>query len=109
MLKMPEGTIDLVQPGDSVSDGAKNYAIGTVVSAEALPYTFQVVDETSGELKNAPLDRYENILVTIEANMNTSGTILTTESGFVVTVGTQINVSGPCYSGVGYVTSITCR
>lgn len=106
VLKMPAGTTELVQPGDKLLDGLKNYAIGTVVSAEAVPYTFQVVDEDTGVLKNAVMDRYENILITVEANMNTGTSALTTESGFVITVGTQVTVAGPCYSGVGYVISI---
>ena len=95
-----------LQTGDALKDGAKNYAIGTVVSAQAIPYTFQVVDEETGTLMNAPMDRYENILVTVSCNMNTSGTAITADSGFTLTVGTQVNVSGPCYSGVGYVISL---
>ena len=87
--KMPAGAGELVQPGDAIKDGAKNYDIGTVVSAVYVP-----------------MDRYENIEIVIEANMNTSSAALTTESGFTVTVGTQVNVAGPCYSGTGYVTSI---
>ncbi len=106
LQKMPAGTTELVQPGDALKDGAKNYAIGTVVSAQAIPYTFQVVDEETGTLMNAPMDRYENILVTVSCNMNTSGTAITADSGFTLTVGTQVNVSGPCYSGVGYVISL---
>jgi len=106
VLKMPAGTTELVQPGDALLDGLKNYAIGTVVSAEAVPYTYQVVDETTGVQKNAVMDRYENILITVEANMNLSTAALTTESGYTVTVGTQVTVAGPCYSGVGYVISI---
>ena len=106
LQQLPAGTAELIQPGDSVSDGARNYAMGKVVSAHAAPYTYQVADESTGEVKNAPLDRYENVIITIESGMNTSGSSLTTDSGFVVTVGTQVHVTGPCYAGTGYVIAI---
>ena len=104
--KMPAGAGELVQPGDAIKDGAKNYDIGTVVSSTVIPFTYQVTNEENGTAVYVPLDRYENIEIVIEANMNTSSAALTTESGFTVTVGTQVNVAGPCYSGTGYVTSI---
>lgn len=106
LAKMPAGSGELVQAGDSVSDGARNYAIGTVVSAETVPYTYQSTDETTGTVQNVPLDRYENVRVTIRANLSPSSKGLATADGYVVTVGTQVHLSGPCYAGTGYVIAI---
>ena len=38
------GTSVLIQPGDQIADNIKNYEIGQVVSAEAVPALVQVLD-----------------------------------------------------------------
>lgn len=106
LVQVPKGAADLIQPGDAIRDSARNYDIGTVVSHEVLPYTVQVADEENLSVKNAVLDRYDNILLTINANMLASGSALTTESGYQVMVGTKVFLSGPCYAGTGYVIAI---
>lgn len=106
LVQVPKGAADLIEPGDAVRDSTRNYDIGTVVSHEVLPYTVQVADEENLTVKNAVMDRYDNILLTIRSNMLTSGTALTTESGYQVTVGTKVYLAGPCYAGTGYVIAI---
>ena len=106
LVQVPKGAADLIQPGDAIRDSARNYDIGTVVSHEVQPYTVQVADEENLTVKNAVLDRYDNILLTIQANMLTGGTALTAESGYQITVGTKVYLAGPCYAGTGYVIAI---
>lgn len=106
LVQVPKGAADLIEPGDAVRDSTRNYDIGTVVSHEVLPYTVQVADEENLTVKNAVMDRYDNILLTIRSNMLTGGTALTTESGYQVTVGTKVYLAGPCYAGTGYVIAI---
>lgn len=106
LVQVPKGAADLIQPGDAIRDSSRNYDIGTVVSHEVLPYTVLSADEENLTVKNAVLDRYDNIQITIQANMLTGGTALTTESGYTVTVGTKIYLAGPCYAGTGYVIAI---
>lgn len=106
LVQVPKGAAELIQPGDAIRDSARNYDIGTVVSHEVLPYTVQVADEENLTVKNAVMDRYDNILLTIQSNMLTGGTALTTESGYQVTVGTKVYLAGPCYAGTGYVIAI---
>lgn len=106
LVQVPKGAADLIEPGDAVRDSTRNYDIGTVVSHEVLPYTVQVADEENLTVKNAVMDRYDNILLTIRSNMITGGSALTTESGYQVTVGTKVYLAGPCYAGTGYVIAI---
>lgn len=106
LVQVPKGAADLIQPGDAVRDSTRNYDIGTVVSHEVLPYTAQVADEENLTVKNVVLDRYDNILLTIQSNMLTGGSALTTESGYQITVGTKVYLAGPCYAGTGYVIAI---
>lgn len=106
LVQVPKGAADLIEPGDAVRDSTRNYDIGTVVSHEVLPYTVQVADEENLTVKNAVMDRYDNILLTIRSNMLTGGNALTTESGYQVTVGTKVYLAGPCYAGTGYVIAI---
>lgn len=106
LVQVPKGAAGLIEPGDAVRDSTRNYDIGTVVSHEVLPYTVQVADEENLTVKNAVMDRYDNILLTIRSDMLTGGTALTTESGYQVTVGTKVYLAGPCYAGTGYVIAI---
>lgn len=106
LVQVPKGAADLIMPGDAVRDSTRNYDIGTVVSHEVLPYTVQVADEENLTVKNAVMDRYDNILLTIQSNMLTGSSALTTESGYQVTVGTKVYLAGPCYAGTGYVIAI---
>jgi len=106
LVQVPSAAADLIQPGDAVKDSARNYDIGTVVSYEVTPFTTQSPDEETLEVKNAELGRYNNIILTIQADMLTGGGGLTTESGYQVTVGTKVYVSGPCYAGTGYIIAV---
>lgn len=106
LVQVPEGMPDLIQNGDAIKDSARNYDIGKVVSYEVAPFTTRAPDEENNIVRNAELDRYCNILLTIQADMLTGDGAMTTASGYKVTVGTKVFVSGPSYAGTGYVTAI---
>ena len=107
LQKMPEGTTELIQPGDAVKEATKNYAIGNVVSATAIPYTIQVPDKSTGEVKNAVLDRYENIEIVVEADIKMGGSKITTAGDdYQIAVGKKVYFAGPCYAGEGYITAV---
>lgn len=107
LQKMPEGTTELIRPGDAVKESTKNYAIGNVVSATAIPYTVQSADESTGEVKNAVLDRYENIEIVVEVEINVGGSKITTAGDdYQIAVGTKVYFAGPCYAGEGYITAL---
>ena len=61
------GTSVLIQPGDQIADNIKNYEIGQVVSAEAVPALVQVLDHDNRRIVWAELEGFEDVLVTIEA------------------------------------------
>lgn len=52
-------------PGDQLADNIKNYDVGTVVSAQAVPCQSLILDQVNGEYVLADVDGYEDVLVTV--------------------------------------------
>lgn len=100
---VPEGTSEFVQVGDIVTDAIKNMNMGTVKAVKAVPYTVVSTDETNRKVVQAPVEGYETVQLTIESNMTVTNSAVTTEGGYIVRVGAQARVKGPCYAGSGFV------
>lgn len=101
-----EGTSQYVHIGDSVVENTKNYAMGSVLAVETLPYTLGVEDISAGVVRQVAQSGYENIRLTIESEATITDKDITTSGGFVVKVGAACAVEGPGYAGNGYVIGI---
>lgn len=100
---LPEGTSSYVKVGDVVTESVKNMNMGTVKAVKTVPYTIAVNDEARGIVVQAPVAGYESVQLTIESNMTITDRAVTTDGGYVVRVGAQARVKGPCYAGSGFV------
>ena len=67
------GTSEIIQPGDRIADNIKNYEVGHVVSAQAVPALVQTPDRESRRWVWAELEGFEDVLVTVEAPCQRQG------------------------------------
>lgn len=100
------GTSVLIQPGDQIADNIKNYEIGQVVSAEAVPALVQVLDHDNRRIVWAELEGFEDVLVTVEAPCTVSDKAFTVGGGYEVRVGTIGFLRGEGYMGSGPIVAV---
>ncbi len=101
-----EGTSGLIQPGDNLVDNVKNFQLGTVVSAEAVPAVVQVLDNQNGRYVDAVVDGFEDVLVTVETSGKEGDMSVELDSGYGLRVGNMAYVRGEGYMGSGPVVAI---
>lgn len=100
------GTSELIRDGDQVADNIKNYAIGKVVDVEAVPYRRRVLDRENFRSVWAESDRYEDILLTLEAPCQITDSAITVDGGYQLRVGTTAYLRGLGYMGSGPIVAI---
>lgn len=100
------GSSELIEAGDQLFDNIKNYEVGRVVSAEAVPSMGNALDIQSRRFVRAELDGFEDVLVTIEAPCVVTDEAITVGGGFEVRVGSTGYFRGEGYMGSGPIISI---
>ena len=100
------GTSSLIQPGDQIADNIKNFEIGEVVSAQAVPAMVQVLDHDSRRIVWAELEGFEDVLVTIQAPCAVSDENTTVGGGYNLRVGALAFLKGEGYMGSGPIISV---
>ena len=100
------GTSEMIRPDDRISDNIKNYEVGRVVSAQAVPALIQVADEENRRWVWAEVEGYEDVLVTIEAPCVVSDEAITVGGGYEVRAGTMGFFRGEGYMGSGPIVSV---
>ena len=102
----PAGTSEIIQPGDRIADNIKNYEVGHVVSAQAVPALVQTPDRESRRWVWAELEGFEDVLVTVEAPCTVSDKAFTVGGGYEVRVGTIGFLRGEGYMGSGPIVAV---
>ena len=97
---------ELIEPGDSLVDRIKKYDLGTVVDVEIVPFLRQSEDHVNGGLIETELSMQNSAILTVSSACTQTATAVTLAGGYVIRVGTSVNVKGPGYYGSGYVLSI---
>lgn len=100
------GTSSLIQAEDQIADNVKNYEVGHVVSAQAVPALIQVADEENRRWVWAEVEGYEDVLVTIEAPCVVSDEAITVGGGYEVRAGTMGFFRGEGYMGSGPIVAV---
>ena len=100
------GTSSLIQEGDQIADNVKNYEVGHVVSAQAVPAEIQVADQESRRWVWAEVEGFEDVLVTIEAPCVVSDDAITVGGGYEVRAGTMGFFRGEGYMGSGPIVAV---
>lgn len=106
LINLPEGTWEMIHPGDKLIDNVKKQALGEVVSVEALPYTSSMAKADGTAVVDSVVPGYERILVTVRSDMTVTDKAVTTAGGFTLRVGVDVAVKGPSYAASGYVVAI---
>lgn len=100
------GTSELIQAGDELADNIKNYVVGEVVSAEAVPCRRRVLDRENLQKIWVETDQFEDILLTMEAPCEITDSAILLDGGFQLRVGSTAYLRGVGYMGAGPVVSI---
>lgn len=101
-----EGTSSAIHAGDRLTDSVRNYDIGRVVSAEAVPSTGLRVDHDARRYVLATMEGYEDVMVTVDVPCTVTSEAITTTSGYVLRVGGTAYVQGDGYLASGYIRAI---
>lgn len=101
-----EGSSSLIEAGDKLTDNIKNYAMGTVVSCEAVPAVTQVLDQEERRYVDAPIEGYEDILVTVESPCTESDAGILLDGGYALRVGVTTYIKGEGYMASGPVVAV---
>ena len=101
-----EGSSSLIEAGDKLTDNIKNYAMGTVVSCEAVPAVTQVLDQEERRYVDAPIEGYEDILVTVESPCTESDAGFLLDGGYELRVGVTTYIKGEGYMASGPVVAV---
>ena len=100
------GTSGVIEAEDQLADNIKNYEIGRVVSAQAVPAKMQVLDLQSRRYIWAEAEGFEDVLVTVEAPCVVSDEAITVGGGYELRVGEIAYVRGEGYMGSGPIVAI---
>lgn len=101
-----EGASSAIREGARLTDSIRNYEMGNVVSAQAVPAVEQVLDHVNRAYVLTEIDGYEDVIVTVEAPGTISQQAVTLSSGYVLRVGAQAFVQGDGFLSTGYVYAI---
>ena len=94
---------ELVQPGQSITDSARNNALGTVVEVQCEPGTYFTLSEREHAWINAPVPDRINVNMTVEASATGDDSQLLINGSYALRVGDKIDGRGPGYIGRGVV------
>ena len=101
-----EGTGEMIQPDDQLIDNIKNFELGQVVSTETAPAEMTSLDHSHRIYRQAIVEGYEDILVTVQAPCAIANGSIQVGGGFDLRVGTTVYIKGPGYMGSGPIVSI---
>lgn len=101
-----EGASSMIHEGDKLVDTIKNYELGSVVSAEAVPAQTLVLNHISHQYELASTAGREDILVTVESPCTIDDEAITLSGGYVLRVGATTYIRGAGYMASGPVIAI---
>lgn len=101
-----EGTSHLIEPGDQLYDNIKNFSIGQVVSAQAVPSETSVLDQVNRRQVQATLEGFEDVLVTVQSTCTASDESIVVGGGYELRAGATAYIKGQGYMGSGPIVSV---
>lgn len=104
--RMLEGTAQLVQPGDVLTDNIKNYNIGTVESVEIVPSRVEAADLEGRRIVQTEIEGLEDAIVTVVAQGTMGSNSLILDGGFTLRANTTAYIRGQGYMASGPVIHI---
>ena len=89
---------ELVQPGQSITDSARNNALGTVVEVQCEPGTYFTLSEREHAWINAPVPDRINVNMTVEASATGDDSQLLINGSYALRVGIKSMSAAPATS-----------
>lgn len=106
LTNIPEDMADCVSAGAPVTDNVKNYALGTVTAVETVEYTTPILDEEARIVRQAPLEGFVNLLLTVEADTVDAADSISTASGYALRTGSWLSVTAGQLYAEGYILTV---
>ena len=101
-----EGTVNAIHAGDRLTDSIRNYELGRVVSATAMPAQGLRVDHQSRAYVLTPMEGFEDIDVVVEAPCTVTDEAITVGGGYPVRAGASAFIQGDGYLATGYIIAV---
>ncbi len=106
LTNLQENMAEYVAVGDTVTDNVRNYDLGTVTEVQVQPCETTVVDEEAGVVRQATLDGYITLVLTITVDTVETDSQITTDSGYTLRTGTAVSCSVGSLTASGYILTI---
>lgn len=101
-----EGTSSAIHEGARLTDSIRNYELGNVVSAQAVPAVGLRVNHEKREYVLATMSGYEDVIVTVESPCVITEEAITLQDGYALRVGALVYIQGDGFLTTGYVIGI---
>lgn len=106
LAECPSGLGDKIMVGTELTDNVKNYPMGKVIAVETKQSVRLGEDKINARLVESPIEGYEDVIITVEAQVTESASEYKIPSGYVVRAGKDVAVKGNGFAGKGYILSI---
>ncbi len=84
-----QGTVDAIQPGDTLYDNDSGNAIGTIESVEVKDASVVIPDNTSGTAAMGTVEEKYDLYITVSASGSINGGAYYVNSNYQLNVGSQ--------------------
>lgn len=103
--KKEQGFESQVAVGAEIYDSLRGYDIGKITEVNTQPYMEDVANMAADRVERVPVDGYENVYVTVEANAQVTD-YTTAVGAYTVLVGEDVYVRSAGFASSGYVVII---
>jgi hypothetical protein len=105
LINMVEPSADLIKPGDKLLDKIEKYPLGTVISAQSAPYLASSKNSLTGAYILTIEPERQSATIVMEASATETDSAISV-GGFEIRTGGAVNITGPGYGGLGYITAV---
>jgi hypothetical protein len=106
LCNLLEGTSEKIKKGDTIMDSTKKYIMGTVTKIMTEPATRPEPNYETGDTVQSVIPGRETVFIEIVCNCSDTASEITTESGYLIRIGSEVTAAGPGYAGKGYIVAI---
>ena len=96
----------LIKPGDVLVDRVEKHTLGTVESVAVKQYQMSQKNQVTGDYVMSDVPGRETAVIEITSDALETDRDFTVGGGFAVKCGRVVSVTGPGYSGSGFITGI---
>lgn len=106
LAECPVGLSEKIAVGTDLTDNVKNYYMGKVLAVSAKPSVRLGEDKVNNNIVESTIEGFEDVIITVEAQVTESPSEFKVPSGYVVRAGKEVALKGNGFAGKGYILSI---